>query len=200
MPKIFNEDDKRIIRENLMKLGLKALENKGYKNASIEDIARQAGIAKGTFYSFFQSKEHFYFEIMLSIRDKNRKYLYDFFSSNNSIDRISMENFLYKRYTEHKNVYHYFTFDDFNIIFRKMPEQISISSIDSITLAADLFTHIPNVNPNMNNEVVINILHIMGNYAADKGLLSIGSRESTIRFLANSLADYILKEDSDENI
>ena len=199
MPKIFNEDDRSIIKENLMKLGLEALENKGYKNSSVEDIARQAGIAKGTFYSFFQSKEHFYFEIMLSIRDRNRKDLYDFISSDKAFDRIAMENFLYKRYAERKNVYHYFTYDDFNIIFRKMPEQISISSIDSITLATELLAHIPNVNPNMNNEVIINILHIMGNYAADKGLLSIGSHESTIRFLANALATYILKEDSDEN-
>ena len=193
MPKIFNESDRNVIKENLMNYGLEALEHGGYKAASIEAIAKKAGIAKGTFYNFFQSKEHFFFEIMLSIRDKNRKEIYDFASSGNC-NKKSIEDFFYERYMKHKNIHHYFTPDELTIIFRKMPEQLTITNLDSVSLSVELFSKIPDVNPNINNEVVVNILNIMGSYSADNELTSSGSKDATMRFLANALASYIFKE------
>lgn len=194
MPKVFNENDRKIIKENLMKYGLEALENGGYKSASIELIAKQAGIAKGTFYNFFRSKEHFFLEIMLSIRDKNRNDLLCCFSSKKCFNREDVANFLYERYTASKTIYHYFNTDEVKIIFRRIPEQISICNIDSTAFAAELFAGIPDVNPKLNNEVVINVMNIMGNLTANDELISVGSKDETIRFLADSLASYIFEE------
>ena len=72
MPKIFSDTDRTNIRESLLVIGRKALEKNSYKNISVADIATDAGIAKGTFYNFFPSKEVFFYEIMLQIRDENR--------------------------------------------------------------------------------------------------------------------------------
>lgn len=194
MPKIFDENDKNIIKENLMKLGLEALEHSGYKAASIEAIARQAGIAKGTFYNFFQSKESFFFEIMLLMRDKNRQEFFELISDKDNLNKESFENFLFRRYAVNKNIYNYFTADELNIIFRKMPEQLSITNIDSTNFATELFSHLENINTEINNEVVVNIMNIMGSYSADKESLYVGSREDTIRFLAKSLASYVFED------
>lgn len=194
MPKIFNENDKNLIRENLIKFGLEALESNGYKAASIEKVANQAGIAKGTFYNFFQSKEQFFYEVMLSIRDKNRNDFYEFLSTNSKIDKESMKKFLFERYAKKKNIYHYFTSDEFNIIFRKTTDRLSLTNIDSINFSDKLLADIPNVNPRLNNEVVVNMINIIGRFAADKDLVSVESREETIEILANALACYIFEE------
>ncbi len=194
MPKIFNENDKNLIRENLIKFGLEALESNGYKAASIEKVANQAGIAKGTFYNFFQSKEQFFYEVMLSIRDKNRNDFYEFLSTNSKIDKESMKKFLFERYAKKKNIYHYFTSDEFNIIFRKTTDRLSLTNIDSINFSDKLLADIPNVNPRLNNEVAVNMINIIGRFAADKDLVSVESREETIEILANALACYIFEE------
>ncbi len=194
MPKIFNENDKNLIRENLIKFGLEALESNGYKAASIEKVANQAGIAKGTFYNFFQSKEQFFYEVMLSIRDKNRNDFYEFLFTNSKIDKESMKKFLFERYANKKNIYHYFTSDEFNIIFRKTTDRLSLTNIDSINFSDKLLAGIPNVNPRLNNEVVVNMINIIGRFAADKDLVSVESREETIEILANALACYIFEE------
>ncbi len=194
MPKIFNENDKNLIRENLIKFGLEALESNGYKAASIEKVANQVGIAKGTFYNFFQSKEQFFYEVMLSIRDKNRNDFYEFLSTNSKIDKESMKKFLFERYAKKKNIYHYFTSDEFNIIFRKTTDRLSLTNIDSINFSDKLLADIPNVNPRLNNEVVVNMINIIGHFAADKDLVSVESREETIEILANALACYIFEE------
>lgn len=194
MPKVFNENDKNLIRENLIKFGLEALESNGYKAASVEKIANQAGIAKGTFYNFFQSKEQFFYEVMLSIRDKNRNDFYEFLSTNSKIEKESMKKFLFERYANKKNIYHYFTSDEFNIIFRKTTDRLSLTNIDSINFSDKLLAGIPNVNSRLNNEVVVNMINIIGRFAADKDLVSVESREETIEILANALAGYIFKE------
>lgn len=194
MPKIFNENDKNLIRENLIKFGLEALESNGYKAASIEKVANQAGIAKGTFYNFFQSKEQFFYEVMLSIRDKNRNDFYEFLSTNSKIDKESMKKFLFERYANKKNIYHYFASDEFNIIFRKTTDRLSLTNIDSINFSDKLLADIPNVNPRLNNEVVVNMINIIGRFAADKDFVSVESREETIEILANALACYIFEE------
>ncbi len=194
MPKIFNENDKNLIRENLIKFGLEALESNGYKAASIEKVANQAGIAKGTFYNFFQSIEQFFYEVMLSIRDKNRNDFYEFLSTNSKIDKESMKKFLFERYAKKKNIYHYFALDEFNIIFRKTTDRLSLTNIDSINFSDKLLAGIPNVNPRLDNEVVVNMINIIGRFAADKDLVSVESREETIEILANALACYIFEE------
>lgn len=44
-------------KEKIYRSALKVINEKGYKNISIEDITKEAGVAKGTFYTHFSTKE-----------------------------------------------------------------------------------------------------------------------------------------------
>ncbi|MBP1971676.1 AcrR family transcriptional regulator [Virgibacillus natechei] len=44
---------------SLIKSGVKLVAAKGYHNTSIQEIAKEAGVSKGAFYLYFQSKEEF---------------------------------------------------------------------------------------------------------------------------------------------
>ena len=45
-------------REDLLSAGMSAFGSIGFQQATIEDITKIAGIAKGTFYLYFDSKDH----------------------------------------------------------------------------------------------------------------------------------------------
>ena len=60
MPKAFNAEEKETIRKNLMTVGLRHFERMGVRAARIDDLCREVGIAKGSFYAFFTSKEDLY--------------------------------------------------------------------------------------------------------------------------------------------
>lgn len=62
MPKFSGLERKRI-RQKLMQEGERLFTSFGIKKVSIDEIVRAAGIAKGTFYAFYPSKEHLYMEI-----------------------------------------------------------------------------------------------------------------------------------------
>ena len=59
------EKDKLIIDE-----AIKRFTHYGYKKTVIDDIVRSVGIAKGTFYLYFSSKEQLFLECMRSIREE----------------------------------------------------------------------------------------------------------------------------------
>lgn len=64
MPKIFTEKEKEIIRNTLIEKGRELFSIYGLRKTSITQLTKAADIAQGTFYSFFDSKEELYFEIL----------------------------------------------------------------------------------------------------------------------------------------
>ena len=51
-------------KQELLKIAYKLFITKGYENTSIEDILEEAGIAKGTYYYYFESKEQMLEEVI----------------------------------------------------------------------------------------------------------------------------------------
>ena len=64
MPKHFDTKEKEYIHQRLLEEGRKSWERYGIKRTNIEDVCRAAGISKGSFYSFFDSKELLFLEIL----------------------------------------------------------------------------------------------------------------------------------------
>jgi AcrR family transcriptional regulator len=64
MPKGFTEREKAIIRAKLLDKGRECLSTYGIRKTSVEDLTDAAGISKGAFYLFFESKELLFFEVL----------------------------------------------------------------------------------------------------------------------------------------
>jgi AcrR family transcriptional regulator len=60
----FTVDERERIRLSLLEAGRDAFGTFGLKRTRIEDIARSSGIAKGSFYLFFDSKEELCFTLL----------------------------------------------------------------------------------------------------------------------------------------
>jgi AcrR family transcriptional regulator len=63
MPRVFTEVDRAAIREALIEAGREQFLRYGLRKTNVAELARAAGIAKGTFYHFFESKEDLCMEI-----------------------------------------------------------------------------------------------------------------------------------------
>jgi AcrR family transcriptional regulator len=64
MPKRFSEREKTLIRAQLLAKGRELFAAQGIKKANVEDLTRAAGISKGAFYLFYNSKEELFFELI----------------------------------------------------------------------------------------------------------------------------------------
>ena len=70
MPSIFTEEDKERIRTQLLAEGRQMMLERGITKTNIDELAENAGIAKGTFYHFFSSKQDFILEIIHAYQDE----------------------------------------------------------------------------------------------------------------------------------
>ena len=69
MPSIFSQEDKERIRTQLLVEGREMMLERGITKMNIDELAESVGIAKGTFYNFFPSKQDFIMEIIHSYQD-----------------------------------------------------------------------------------------------------------------------------------
>ncbi|TDG00738.1 TetR/AcrR family transcriptional regulator [Paenibacillus piri] len=57
-------------KEGIIEAALKLFEEQGYHNTKVSDIVREAGVAQGTFYLYFKSKEDLFRSIAESCLDE----------------------------------------------------------------------------------------------------------------------------------
>lgn len=63
MPRAFTDEEKAKIRGSLIEAGRTCFLTYGIRKTTIDDLVKLAGIAKGSFYQFFTSKENLYLEL-----------------------------------------------------------------------------------------------------------------------------------------
>ncbi len=64
MTRAFDDTEKRTVTEALLDSGEELFGKLGFAKTAVEDITRDAGVAKGTFYTFWPSKEAFFFSCL----------------------------------------------------------------------------------------------------------------------------------------
>lgn len=94
MAKKFTEQEKRFIRKKLLTEGKSIFEVQGLQKTSIGELTKKAGIAQGTFYQFFSSKEELYFDIIEQEEQAIQTELVDGISKNPKLTKSSFANFL----------------------------------------------------------------------------------------------------------
>lgn len=67
MARRFSETEKQTIKKKLLNEGKVLLEKYGVKKTSVDKIVEKVGIAKGSFYNFYPSKESMVFDIVMDI-------------------------------------------------------------------------------------------------------------------------------------
>ncbi len=64
MGKAFTLEEKVIIKKRILEIGEKLFIEKGIKKTGLQEITKEAGIALGSFYNFFESKEKLFLELL----------------------------------------------------------------------------------------------------------------------------------------
>ena len=67
MPRALTEQDKCRLCNKLLEKGKPVVLSQGVKKISVDDITKAAGMAKGSFYQHFESKEKYLYELIKEI-------------------------------------------------------------------------------------------------------------------------------------
>lgn len=125
MGKGFTAREKEIIRKKLIKHGKELFSFYGLKKTTITELCKAAGIAQGSFYNFFNSKEDLYLEILESEeRASQEKFFRDYFSSGKMTKELfkGFLNDLIFTLENNALLNRLFIGDEYDVLQRKLPE------------------------------------------------------------------------------
>ncbi len=126
MPDHFSPEDKRLIRSRLLEHAAALFAAKGAKAVKVADIVKAAGIAKGSFYAFFPSKEALLAEILDSIERSEREALLYSLAALESPTPEAVGTLILaslRRASAHPLLMAVFKDEAFNAVFRSLPEE-----------------------------------------------------------------------------
>lgn len=94
MPKKFSDQERDWIRLKLLAEAKRQFELSGLRKTSVETLTKAAGIAQGSFYMFFGSKEELYYELLLQEEQRIRTRVLESHPPDQNHSRDSIRSFL----------------------------------------------------------------------------------------------------------
>lgn len=192
MPQIFDEEGREKVRILLLESGFDLIKAHGLKKTSISDITKRAGIATGTFYNFFKTKEDFVYQIILYKRSLSKSMLSEL-SNNGKIDRKGFKQYLMMLYTADNNIFQYLSESELAQLKARWPEKYwKNSNNDQATIAA-ILSMLKNPNPDCDWEIVGNMFKAMALIGHGKEQMYQDKYEQTIELFIDSIVNYLFK-------
>lgn len=198
MPKAFSEHEKDTIRVQMREKGRKLFEKQGIKKTSVDELAQAAGISKGAFYLFYESKEELLMEILEGLETDFRTRVFDFsISSKRDARELLAKLFkdtllIWDEYPLLKN----FGRDDYEYLARKLPlERIQAHANRDNEFVDEYIKRIKRegISVKASPRVVSNLMKSLFFIGLHREDLGTQAYEESMEILANLVARYIVE-------
>lgn len=125
MSKAFSEREKELIRRRLLEQGYRLFSAYGLKKTNIEEIARAAGISKGAYYGFYDSKEALFMEVIEEAETRVRQQILATVDLPGSSARARLYAVLQKAFALFREIpiLQFATGEDYELVFRRLPAE-----------------------------------------------------------------------------
>jgi AcrR family transcriptional regulator len=125
MPKPFSEGEKELIRERLLEQGTKQFSTYGLKKTNVEELAEAAGISKGAFYLFYESKEALFMDVTELAEERFRQEVLAAIDLPGPSPRARLYAILKKAFSLWKTIplLQVFTRSDYELLYRRVPAE-----------------------------------------------------------------------------
>jgi AcrR family transcriptional regulator len=125
MPKAFSAREKQLITRRLLEEGYRGFSTYGLKKTSVEDLARAAGISKGAFYIFYESKEALFMDVIEKAEKRLRREILAMIDLPGASPRLRLLAILKQAFAAFETIpiLQFLTSSDYELLFRRIPPE-----------------------------------------------------------------------------
>lgn len=186
MARSFSEREKEHIRNHLMELCRQSWARYGYKKTSVDELCKKAGISKGAFYIFYESKEALFCEVICSVQGR----ICDMASRmiEERRDRFGAAEalkFIYREYDKHNFLYEADS-EDFTILMNKLSEEQAGKLAESADRSRRLFSDNPYLKCKVDADMAASVIYSLIMNIRNKEILPYSHGE-TFDFMVDHL-------------
>ena len=190
MPAIFNEKNKPLYEHRLLETGLELIKSNGLKGLRIDTIARKAGFAKSTFYTFFSSKEDFMNKIVVYERKKTQEALEQALNKNGKMNKEAAREFFKVQFLSDANIYTFLSAEDYEYLKAKSPELFQLNSKSDEENTKWLLSRIDTPN-NCDWKLLSNYIKAIVTITINSENLYKDKYQETIELMIDGLVNYL---------
>lgn len=137
MPAGFSEEEQTRIRQDLLRQGEQIFARQGVRKTTIDQLTGAAGIAKGSFYRFFPTKEALFIAILDDIERRERTRIREILEITESNDPTALARLIFetaaKVVERHPVLAVVLDHGEFAAIARRVPPEVLESHFDADT-------------------------------------------------------------------
>jgi len=191
MPRTFSFHERARIIASMHKIGIDLIRKKGVKQITIEDITNGVNIAKGSFYSFYKSREELLWDIIKRqeqiIIENTKDILAEDIDKKEKVRKI-----LYDVYLKEDNLVFYLSQADLEYITRKLSPEVMQKDKEAGDNIYELVLSHFGFRVNSDNIEVLASLVSNVQYASGTSIpQSDEVRKRVLEILVEAIADYL---------
>ena len=200
MATAFTDEEKEIIRKKLQKAAKECLQRYGVRKTTVDQMVAMVDISKGSFYSFYSSKEMLFFRVLEEYQIDIMNRLEEQLEQENQINANQFVQLLYDFYQDFRYsfVFTIFKNHEIELLIRKLPKEIiTTHHLLDDRMAEKIVSRI-NIRETVSVEIVsalfrtiaMSILHIE----------EIGEKQfnTILKLLIQGIVGQIIEEDNGE--
>ena len=195
MPSIFSQGDKERIRTQLLAEGREMMLERGITKMNIDELAESAGIAKGTFYNFFHSKQDFILEIIRSYQDGKLKQLEQLAAEKKGKITLDEAFEWYKTlYQPQENPLYHVSKKDMDWIMVKIPPERLFRPEVDIRIGRLILSMIEGVREDIDYRVLANFPKMMALALENKDFMHQEALKTNFQMIVDCMYRYVKGE------
>lgn len=196
MPRIFDEPGREKLRVQLLENGFQLIKRFGLKKTSVKDITNACGIATGTFYNFFKTKEEFVYQIILYKREQSKTKLQTLIEQNKTLDRTVFRELLQSMFFADNNIFEYMSPEEVAMLYARWPENYMKKEGTAEQTTLWILNHVAHKRPDCNWKVFANFCKAVSIIQYGKENLYSEAYDEMMMHIIDMILDYVIAEES----
>ena len=190
MPAIFTQRNRDELYRRMIEVGWEQLVEGGIRSLRVERVAAAVGIAKGTFYHFFDSKDDLIYAMLM----ENRQHAMDVLErvreeAGAPLDRACMRSWLELLWRSERNIFRIATAEEYRYLVRSLPSERTFDPASDGALVRWIVDEVANARPGVDVAAVQNLQFALALTLLNRGLLRVEALERTVDALIDDTLD-----------
>lgn len=191
MPTAFTEEEMKRIRGELIHVGIRLSKELGLKKMSVEKITSAVGIAKGSFYLFFGSKEDFILEVAKYAGEETQKMLLLKLNGRTQMSAHEFMEFFNEYIHSELDLMNGLTVDDFFWLKKHIKKQVLFDPEAQIKTAQLWLSLINDVRDGVDAGTFVNLIKSIYAIREHRDTMVKESLENSVQILLRTIEIYI---------
>ena len=191
MPNAFTEEESKRIRQELILAGIRLSKELGVQRMSVEKLTAAVGIAKGSFYLFFGSKEDFILEVAAYASEETQKMLLKKLNGRTQMSAHEFMEFFNEYLHSDLDLMNGLTVSDFYWLKNHIKKQVLFDPDMQIKTALFWLSLISDVREGVDTGTFVNLIKSIYAIREHSDTMVTASLENSVRILLHTIEIYI---------